>query len=226
MRRASGRIVRESRPRGLATAGRQLRELPLDARASVGSDIRRMRGVRGQHEPVAWSQRERPAIGEHEIDRAARAIEQLRVAVLVSRVAVAWAVRPAVDIACFAPYAIIDPGGVRLVAAYVLHLHGGDDTRAATYSMRAHRRRVPTARERYGSRCDPRVRAGGRAAWVRAPRRVRPLARCRPLDATRLEGRVRLDVALPRGLRVAVVRRGVDHASRGRAFGGHPAAAA
>jgi len=58
---------------------------------------------RWQNETVAWPHRDATPVGEDEIDRAASAIEQLRIAMLVLAVPIARRIRPSVDIASFAP---------------------------------------------------------------------------------------------------------------------------
>src|SRR5205809_537072 len=71
--------------------------MALDAGASRPSDNRRMHRPRGQDHAVSGLQLEAAALAfEHEGDRSIDAVKDLLVAVAVSRVAVARAVRPRV----------------------------------------------------------------------------------------------------------------------------------
>src|SRR6185503_6306258 len=76
-------------------------DLALDADTAVRSDAGRVWRAGRKHHAIARSQRQCPAITEHEVDRALRAIEELVVRMRVLLVAVAWSVRPSVDVARF-----------------------------------------------------------------------------------------------------------------------------
>ena len=77
------------------------RELPLDAGAALGSDDGGVARSRWQDEAVAGSHRN-ASVGENEFDRAASAVEDFGVSVLVLAVRVARCVRPPVDVTSFA----------------------------------------------------------------------------------------------------------------------------
>src|SRR6266540_3281799 len=85
IRRASGRMAASL-------------DLALDAGAPLRAHHRSVRRARGEQHAIAGSQRQRPTVTEDEVDRAARAVEELVVAVAVLRVAVARTIRPAVDV--------------------------------------------------------------------------------------------------------------------------------
>ena len=89
------------------------RKLPLDARAALRSDERGVPRSWGKQEPVARRHGDTFPVRENEIDRAASAVQKLRVAVFVLCVRVARRVRPAVDITSFTPERSFDRGGIR-----------------------------------------------------------------------------------------------------------------
>src|SRR5438552_724715 len=94
------RLIAGSAAAGWIRLVDQLRERALealDAGASRPSDNRRMHRPRGQDHAVSGLQLEAAALAfEHEGDRSIDAVKDLLVAVAVSRVAVARAVRPRV----------------------------------------------------------------------------------------------------------------------------------
>jgi hypothetical protein len=77
------------------------RELPFDAGATVGSNDSGVARSRWQDEAVAGSHRH-ATVGENELDRAASAVKDFGVSVLVLAVRVARCVRPPVDVTSFA----------------------------------------------------------------------------------------------------------------------------
>jgi probable F420-dependent oxidoreductase len=106
------------------------RKLSFHARAALGSDHGRMARPRRQHEPVARPHRDSSAVTEDEVDRAARAVEKLRVAVLVLAVRIPRRVRPSIDITGFASECHLDRAGIgrrRSAVPTVLDLHGCHD---------------------------------------------------------------------------------------------------
>src|SRR5213593_1488145 len=114
------------------------RELSLYARAALGSDERGVARSRREDEPIAWPHRN-ASVGETEIDRAARAIENLCVAVLVLRVGIARRVRPPIHITSFAPERSLDRAGIGrrgFAVATMLRPHGFHDA-ALSCSVRS-----------------------------------------------------------------------------------------
>jgi len=106
------------------------RKLPFDARATLRSDDRGVSGSRRQHEPVSGSHRNPFSVAKDEIDRAARAVQNLRVRVVVLAVRVAWRVRPPVHVACFLPERGLEHvrvGRHEFAVPAVLYLHGCHD---------------------------------------------------------------------------------------------------
>src|SRR5678815_583558 len=83
-------------------------DLALEADTAFGSDAGRVWRAGGKHHPIAGPQRQCPAVTEHEIDRALRAIQELVVRVRVLLVAVSRSVRPSVDVAGFGAHVGID----------------------------------------------------------------------------------------------------------------------
>jgi len=105
-------------------------KLPLDALATLRPDERRVARPPRQNEPVARSHRKSRAVAENEIDRAASAVEQLRVIVLVLPVAVTRCVRPPVHITSLLSQRGLDRTGFGRrgpVVSTVLDLHGCHD---------------------------------------------------------------------------------------------------
>ena len=105
-------------------------KLPLDALATLRPDERRVARPPRQNEPVARSHRKSRAVAENEIDRAASAVEQLRVIVLVLPVAVTGCVRPPVHITSLLSQRGLDRTGFgrrKPVVSTVLDLHGCHD---------------------------------------------------------------------------------------------------
>src|SRR5437867_4254420 len=88
MRRARGRI-----------AASLVRKLPFDAHAAGRSDDRGVRGARRQHHAIAWLEVDDLPVTQAEVDRAARAVQELVVQVRVLAVAIAGSVRPRVHVA-------------------------------------------------------------------------------------------------------------------------------
>src|SRR5207245_9535658 len=169
----------------------------LEACAAFGPDDGGVTGARREDESVAGSQREPAAVGEDEVDRASRAVQQLRVRVLVLAVAVAGAVRPAIHVTGLTPKRGLDRRGVRGTGVPVML-----DVHVATISFaRARWRRVPSARDRHGSRAHPPLRRGGRTPGLRPPRRVRSRPRCDARPPRRRPLLLRRALALPRAAR-------------------------
>ena len=109
------------------------RKLSLHAGAALASDDRRVPRPRGQHEPVARPHRYTFAAGEDEIDRAAGAVENLRVLVLVLAIRIARRVRPPVHVPSFVAQRSLDRAGIGRrgsVVPTVLELHVLLDQRA------------------------------------------------------------------------------------------------
>lgn len=79
------------------------RELSLHAGAALRSDYGGVARSWRKHETIARPEREALTAGENEIDRAAGAVQDFRVTVVVLGVGIARCVRPAVDIGRFAP---------------------------------------------------------------------------------------------------------------------------
>ena len=97
-------------------------DLAFDADTAFWSDSGRVSRTSREHHAIAWPQRQRPAITEHEIDRALRAAQQLVIRVRVLLVSVARSVRPSVDIARFGADVRIDLFGVRRRAGVTVDL--------------------------------------------------------------------------------------------------------
>jgi hypothetical protein len=89
------------------------RKLSFHARATLGSHDGGMASPWRQHEPIAGPHREALAVSKDEIDRAARAVENLRVTVLVLAVGVPRRVRPSIYVTGFAPDGGLDRAGIR-----------------------------------------------------------------------------------------------------------------
>jgi hypothetical protein len=103
------------------------RQLSLDASATLGSDDRGVTRSRREHEPIAWPHRDTSAVSEDEIDRPARAVENLREAVLVLAVRISRRIRPPVNITSFAAQRSLDYSGIGRswsVVPTMLDLHG------------------------------------------------------------------------------------------------------
>src|SRR6266566_4759269 len=88
------------------------RKLSLDAGAAIGTDDGRVACSRRQDETVAWFHRESSPAREHEIDRAANAVQELSVRVLVLGVGVARRVRPAVYLTSLTLHRSLDRLGI------------------------------------------------------------------------------------------------------------------
>jgi probable F420-dependent oxidoreductase len=102
------------------------RELSLDAGAPVRPNDRGVTSARRKHEPVARPHRQAFAVSKDEVDRATRAVQDLRVAVLMLRVGIARCIRPAVDVTSFAAKRSFDGarvGRLESAVASMLELH-------------------------------------------------------------------------------------------------------
>ena len=84
------------------------RELSLDAGAALRSDDGGVPRARLEHETVARSERDALTARENEIDRASRAVQDFRVAVIVLGVGIARRVRPAIHIGRLTPEGGLD----------------------------------------------------------------------------------------------------------------------
>ena len=74
-------------------------DLAFDAGAALGTHEGAVARARGEQHAVAGSQRQRASITEDEVDRSARAVEELVVRVRVLLVAISGSVRPSMDVA-------------------------------------------------------------------------------------------------------------------------------